>query len=83
MDVNVDLTSYPNLKERGAALAKIGDSYVMVVPKWDESTGQKRTVPVAVGREHIAAMRERIAAQKAALDMIEAEMNALDGGGRV
>lgn len=78
MDVNVDLTNYPKLKEKGAALGKIGDSFVLLMPTWIPETGEKKNIPIAVGREHVEQMRERIKIQTEAVDMIESEMNALD-----
>lgn len=77
MDVKVDITQYPELKKKGAGLAKIGDSYVISVPYW-EPDGTKKYATAAVGRDHVVALRAKLTADLQRLDDIEAEMDAAD-----
>lgn len=75
----LDLLSFPQLKERGAAIQKIGEAYVLVVPRWNETTGEKFFATAAFGKKELLELRAALKARADALALVESEVAALEG----
>lgn len=76
----IDAKLYIEKKEAGLIVcAKVGDSYAVEIKRFNEGTGEELPAEVqALGREQMLARKLDITEETQALDVILADMDALD-----
>jgi hypothetical protein len=75
----MNLNKYPDMKNKGLVkMVKVGEVYALGVTKYDEAGNKLAPELVQVSREQLDAMRQQLRRDMDALEVVLADMDALD-----